>query len=209
MEVLPAINCQNKEDFERLLVRAKEYILPGSWMHVDVSDEATTKMESFFDKEIILRFRDFFKFEIHAMVSQKDLLQEQWFLGENTRTMVHWKLFNEKLAWFSVERNTSLGAVVYFDDQLDEIYIPEGVNRIEVLAVPAGPSGGSFHDQALRAISFLKERYPNVIISVDGGINMDTARKAYRVGARAVVSSSYIWNALNPRKAYEELKSIS
>ena len=45
-------------------------------------------------------------------------------------------------------------------------------------------------------------------IVIDGGINLETAKKVKVAGADAIVSASYIWNNISPKKGFEELKSV-
>ncbi len=47
-----------------------------------------------------------------------------------------------------------------------------------------------------------------IIIEVDGGINLETARLAKKAGADIIVSASYIFKSSKPQKIYEELSKI-
>ena len=78
----------------------------------------------------------------------------------------------------------------------------------QVLAVQPGPEGQEFLPFVCDKIRFLKEELPDAIIEVDGGMNLETARRVKDVGADTIVSSNYIFNAVDPKKAYEELCAI-
>jgi ribulose-phosphate 3-epimerase len=78
----------------------------------------------------------------------------------------------------------------------------------QVLAVQPGPAGQVFLPFVCEKIRFLREESPDAIIEIDGGMNPETARLVKDVGADTIVSSSYIFNAVDPKKAYEELCAI-
>ena len=77
-----------------------------------------------------------------------------------------------------------------------------------VLAVSAGQSGDSFNEMALEKIKFLREKTPQAIIEVDGGVNFETAKMVKEAGANIIVSSSYIFDSPDPAGAFQELKNL-
>jgi ribulose-phosphate 3-epimerase len=44
---------------------------------------------------------------------------------------------------------------------------------------------------------------------VDGGINLDTAKKCFNAGVDVLVSGNYIFASENPAKILQDLKSIN
>jgi len=54
----------------------------------------------------------------------------------------------------------------------------------------------------------LRQKFPDVKIEVDGGVNLETASKIKEAGADIIVSASYIWESRNPKEAYLKLKNI-
>jgi len=81
-------------------------------------------------------------------------------------------------------------------------------HSFQVLAVQPGPAGQEFLPFVMEKIRFLREELPDVTIEIDGGMNPERARQVKEVGADTIVSSSYIFNAADPKKAYEELCAI-
>ncbi len=75
-----------------------------------------------------------------------------------------------------------------------------------MLAGNPGLPGQSFDTRAIEKITFLKRTFPNVIIEVDGGVNLETARACKEAGAEEFVSASYILNNSNPKEAYDNLQ---
>lgn len=70
------------------------------------------------------------------------------------------------------------------------------IDEIMIMAVQPGSAGQSFNDNSLRKISILaatRKKYGlKYLISVDGGINAETAQKCWEAGADLLVSGSYL-----------------
>jgi len=71
------------------------------------------------------------------------------------------------------------------------------VDMVLVMTVNPGFSGQKFIPQTMRKVEeisrMLKDRNPNAIIQVDGGITKDTLPLAYKAGARCFVSATSIF----------------
>ncbi len=57
-----------------------------------------------------------------------------------------------------------------------------------------GYQGEDFYEGSLDTIKTLKEKFPDLIISVDGGVSMDTAPRLVEVGVERLVSGSAVFN---------------
>ena len=77
-----------------------------------------------------------------------------------------------------------------------------GINR-------EGFQGEVFDEKTLGNIKTLKQKFPEVKISVDGGVNMETAQKIIAAGADRLVAGSAIWNATNPHSALKDFENLS
>jgi len=81
-------------------------------------------------------------------------------------------------------------------------------NFVQLLAVSPGKSGQKFDERILEKIKFLKKNHPDVIIEVDGGINLETAKMCKKAGADILAVGSYMWGSENPEKVYNMLCNI-
>jgi ribulose-phosphate 3-epimerase len=54
----------------------------------------------------------------------------------------------------------------------------------------------------------LKEKYPNLIISIDGAVNDESAPKLIAAGATRLVSGSYLLKAPDLKEAIETLQGV-
>jgi len=204
MQVLPVINCFDKNTFQERVVAGASLVGPEGWLHFDISDGEEVDTASVVDEEF-LRLSHHSKREAHLMVKKESIIP--WIktcIFE--RVLVNWQHLSPDVVSVAKESGIDIGVVVGAKEK--KIDIQDRIMWVEVLAVPPGPSGGVFQEESLRLISFLKEKYPNVTISIDGGVTPEVARDAKQAGADAVVSGSFIWNSSDHYAAFEALQLI-
>ncbi|MDP3244473.1 MAG: hypothetical protein Q8M83_02305 [bacterium] len=76
------------------------------------------------------------------------------------------------------------------------------IDCVLILCVTPGKSGQKFQGKNLAKIRALRKKYPNLPIEVDGGVNLNNAKKIFQAGATRLSAASAILNADNPQKAY-------
>lgn len=92
-------------------------------------------------------------------------------------------------------------------------YVLKELDMVLVMSVNPGFGGQEFLDSALEKISAIKNML-NVCdnsrceISVDGGINEQTAPKAIKAGAHCLVAGSYIFSSHDYQKAINNLRKV-
>ena len=79
---------------------------------------------------------------------------------------------------------------------------------IQILTVEPGRSGQKFQPKVLKKIQFLRKKFPNIVIEVDGGINLKTAKLAKKAGTDILVSASYLWKSSNLKNTLEKLSQV-
>ena len=86
-----------------------------------------------------------------------------------------------------------------------EPYI-ENVDLILVMSVEPGYCGQSFHENSIERVRIYREKYPDKIIEVDGGVGPENARLLAEAGANLLVAGSAIFGSSNPIKVIEDMK---
>lgn len=74
-----------------------------------------------------------------------------------------------------------------------------------VMSVDAGFGGQKFNPVALEKLKTLTASHPDLLLEVDGGVNLDTIANCYDAGARLLVVGSAIFGKSNYRQAIEGL----
>ncbi len=90
-------------------------------------------------------------------------------------------------------------------------YLIDKIDLILIMTVNPGFSGQVFINSQLNKIKLVAKKidHYNIELSVDGGINFDTAQYAIRAGADVLVSSSYIYKSENMLSNILQLKTIN
>ncbi|MEX2033058.1 MAG: hypothetical protein WD889_00660 [Candidatus Colwellbacteria bacterium] len=218
--IIPGINCR---DFETAAVQAKKISEFSSWAHIDVSDGVFTPSVSWGNLEEFSHLAEqlpMLRFEIHLMAVNPEGVIEDWFKAGAERVIVHYEAMSNPHLISELSQKQKYGARSAIDGREMMLAVSPGTsaevltpylgsfNGFQVLAVAPGPSGQRFDERVLEKIKFLRERTPNAIIEVDGGINPETAKLAKEAGADVLVSTSYIMTSPDPRGAYETLQRI-
>jgi len=71
-----------------------------------------------------------------------------------------------------------------------------------------GHHGEPFDEKVLNKISDLRQMYPSVTISVDGGINLETGKKCVEAGADILAVGSALWNSDNLEETIKQFQSL-
>ena len=92
---------------------------------------------------------------------------------------------------------TPISAIEPFKDMIQFIQCM-GINRV-------GYQGQSFEPKVLDKIREIREKYPDIMISVDGAVSLETAPQLLDAGADRLVVGSAIFNDENPGEVISKL----
>lgn len=219
VEIIPSITgAKNFEEFEEKIGKIKQYT---TWVHWDISDGEFAPNFSWGDPVQIHNYDPGVFIELHLMVEAPELVMDDW-LGikkeaptfakdevgvptvsvgkkdsgvyriyfhyeatENHRELIKKIKDAGKEVGVALLLETPIELIMPFQNQLDAVLIFSG---------NLGFYGGEFNEVVLEKISQLRSINSDVIIEIDGGMNPETAKKAVRAGANAIVSGGYIWS---------------
>lgn len=107
--------------------------------------------------------------------------------------------FLELLGSFDLKDEMDFGVAVGANENLD--YAHELIKELAFVQIMGidniGHQGESFNENVFAQIESLKEKYPGVIISIDGGVNLENAKRLKDAGVDRLVSGSTIFNSEN------------
>ncbi len=78
------------------------------------------------------------------------------------------------------------------------------VDMFLVMSVHPGFGGQSFIESSVDKIKYLRTKYPNTDIEVDGGIKLDNLKMVIAAGANVIVAGSAIFEAQDPAAAVQK-----
>lgn len=183
-EIIPAILAKDADDLKSKLAKIPEKI---KLVHFDVLEE---DVWSNTDKD----------FEVHLMVKKPEIIFERWVRRGAKRIIVHSLGGSTSKSSESVE----VGLGVELHTPLDEIWsLISQIDFIHLMSIAEmGAQGHSLEPIIFDRIKKVKEKFPELVISVDGGINVSNYQALIDAGAeRLIVGSSFqnLWNSLTKK----------
>ena len=148
---------------------------------------------------------------------------QKWISAGAKRIVVHYESFKDKdrLHSFieSFNKNyRSDGSIVSTEigiginmETPDEVIDPivSKINLVQFMGIDRiGKQGEPFDDAVIEKIKDLRSRLPDLIISTDGGVNLESARKLAQAGVNRLVVGSAIFESNDIRGTIERLKSF-
>jgi len=90
--------------------------------------------------------------------------------------------------------------------------IIQDIDLVLLMSVNPGFGGQSFIENTYSKIEKLKalvaEKKTELIIEIDGGVNLETGKKLVEAGADALVAGSFVFNSENPTQTIADLKQL-
>lgn len=181
-EIIPAILAESKEDLvSKLFLLPKEIKI----VHLDVLED------DYWTDDIRVEF------EAHLMVKEPEKIVDRWVKRGAKRIIIH-KLPDVKATNFEV------GLGVELDIPLPEVssLIPR-CDFIHLMSIAEiGEQGHPLDQRIFAKIKEVKEKFPSLTISVDGGINVSNFQMLEALGVdRLVVGSGFkdLWKSLTKK----------
>lgn len=180
-EIIPAVLPKSEKELEEAIAALPPEI---TFIHLDVLED-----------DIYIPFPQ--DFEVHLMVEEPEKIMQKWIDRGAKRLSVH--TVGASLAQYrdkaeiglAIDLNRPLDQVIPFVDFVDFIHLMS----IEEI----GAQGHPLNERIFARVAEVQEQFPNVPISVDGGVNIDNYQKLLALGAdRLIVGSGFqkLWASL-------------
>lgn len=212
MEIIPAIL---ESDWSEVEKKIKSIEGAAEWIQIDVSDGEFSETKTWGNPQDLFSLPSGFKIEAHLMIKEPWLKAEEWFSSPAKRVVMHVEAFSspESLKFGEVAFSAQkYGKEIVWGFNPETSWEPykelmqKPHVRVLFLSVSPGRQGQEFDERIFNKIASLKDYHPHVKISIDGGINSDTASRLKESGADSVVVGSAIFSAGDPKKAIDELR---
>lgn len=207
MTIIPVINCP---DFSCASTRIATAAAFSPWVHVDVADGRFTTAHSWGNpEELSLLLGKFpgLHAEVHLMVEEPEQMLPTWFDAGAERVVIHWEALTDKEVCRKFPDHTIIISTKPETPIEDVLPYLSACSWTQILAVPVGYSGKAFDLSVLEKVRVLRERFPELVIEVDGGITPETL-PLVKGAADIVTSGSYIFGSTDPAAAFRKLQSI-
>jgi len=215
--IVPAILAKDVTSFEEQLKRVWGEV---KRVQFDIIDGKFAPAETV-GPEILMNVDTIVEFDAHLMVEKPENIIDGWLNSPVRRILLHYestdaetikKLLGKiadsgKSSSIALKLETPLWVVDFLSETL--LATRYSLTSIQLMSISEiGYHGRPFEEKVLDRIKTLREKYPNVTISVDGGVNLENARKILSAGADNLLVGTAIFKSGNIKKTIEEFKNI-
>lgn len=230
MEIIPAILPKDYEDMKNKIALVRGHVplvqidlcdgvfVPSQTWPFSTGGASDYHLQQILNEETGMPFWEDIDFELDLMVSDAvenfDIYTKLGpkriiFHIEAVGDKVEFKHFIEGMDTY-IRDSIEMGVAINPDTSIDELSpLVNIIDFVQIMGIEhIGKQGEKFDGKVLENINTLKEKYPDLKISVDGGVNMNTAPLLRDAGADAIVSGSAIFNSRDIIGAIEDFKSL-
>lgn len=206
VEVVPTILVKSRKEFEKRLRLVEPLVDRVQW---DIMDGVFVENITFSDTSILKALDSKLSIEADLMVSDPQNWIERFAGTAVDRLIFHVESTSEpavliqdaKAAGFKV------GLTLDPDTPLKQVqdYLGE-IGLFQAMGVKSGWGGQGFVPSVLDRIGEVRRSFPELPISVDGGVNAETAPEIVAAGANILCAGTFVFGAKNIEEAINQLK---
>ena len=188
----------------------------ADWFHLDVMDGVFVPNISFgFPIIENIQNNTNKKLDVHLMIINPDKYIKSFKeVGANILT-VHYEACTHLHRSIQAIKNEGMEAGVAINPHTPVSLLLNILNEVDlicVMSVNPGFGGQKFIKNTynkIKELKYLREKSRNnFLIEVDGGVNIENAKKLIEVGADVLVAGSSVFKSEDPKKTIKKLKSI-
>lgn len=187
----------------------------ADYLHIDVADGNFVEKKTIeFSKMKALLKDNKLPLDVHLMVESPSKLIDNYALLNTEFITIHFELGKnlDKYIFQIKTYGIRCGISIKPETRIEYLFsLLDRIDLVLIMGVEPGKSGQSFIDDTLNKIETLKEeiekRNLNVLIEVDGGINLDTSKQCVQKGTDIIVSESYIVSSNNYQDSINKLRN--
>lgn len=231
IEVIPAIIPKNFSDLKEkmsqvvgLVPLVQIDVMDGrltpkpSWPYTNPQD---TDFAAIKTEEKEFPFWEKLDFEVDLMIKRPEDVWFDWIISGTKRVIFHFestdniealiKSFREKLPAKDSALYVEFGLAIGINTPNEKIYqLAPDLDFVQFMGIEKiGFQGEPFDERVIGKIQDFNSNFPETIISVDGGVNFESAPSLLNAGATRLVSGSAIFESGNVVEAVQKLRNLS
>lgn len=206
IEVIPALLAKDEKEFRRKIESVEGLC---DTVQIDVMDGKFVEDVTWADPERLIKMPLPMDYEVHLMVADPLERLDAWSRAGCLRAIVHAETVEDPLEAVRAVKSYGMEAGIAVNPGTPVSAIEKAVPEADVIQVMGGEPGRMgqpLQEASVEKIRELREKFPELIIEVDIGVAVGTARRLAEAGADRLVSGSAIFNSGAPAKALEALR---
>lgn len=188
IKIIPAIIAKDFKELKEKIKLVEPYV---DWTQLDIMDGKFVDNTTWNNPSELSGFQTQAKLEAHLMIEKPEEHIDKWIKSGVSRIIFHYEATDKHQEVFKKIQNADLEAGLAINPKTsisvldDLLQIPSYKSQVTVLimTVEPGRGGQEFLEETLGKIKNLRDKYKNVKIGADGGINLETAPKIIEAGA--------------------------
>ena len=213
IQIVPAIIAKDFQEISEKIKKIESYV---KWAQLDVMDGAFVNNLTWPYAERgknsssdLKKLKTNLNLEAHLMINNPEEVIDDWINSGVKRIIFHYEATDKHQEILDKIKKAGLevGLAINPETLLETIdNFIEKLDLVLIMTVNPGFGGQGFLNESVDKIKQLREKYKDVKIGVDGGINLETAPRVIKAGANILAVGTAIFKSENIEKTIKELE---
>jgi len=212
-EIIPAIIARSFDELKEKVKLVEPYV---STVQLDIMDGIFVSNETWRTPEDLNNLETNLFLEAHLMVVNPYDVIEGWLASKVRKVLIHWESLDKRVDFeLSIIdlmekvrlQNKKLGIVLNPETPMDVLdsFISQ-IDLVMLMGVSPGFAGQQIQPGVVDKVRQLRQKYLNVKIEIDGGVNSQNARQLVFAGADFLAVGASIFESGDIGKAIKLLE---
>lgn len=218
MEIIPTIIAKDFFELKAKIKKAEPFF---DWVQLDIMDGKFVANKTWQRPKDLTKIKTKLKLEAHLMVAKPWQVVDDWLVAGVQRVIVHWEAISQASAEIQgimllqkiidqvKSQQKEFGLALNPETPVDILadWLAQ-INLVLLMTVNPGQGGQEFMPEVLPKITQLRQMWPDGKISVDGGIDLESAKQCLQAGVNILSVGSCLWQAEDLGEAVKLFRGI-